>query len=111
MKRVVSLVCVAALLFSVLCLAGCGIDGTYKMTQVIAADGTSSDWSKESTLTIKGKTATSTNLMGYGETITYEVDTEKKELSAGETKWSYTIDGKQLKMVAANNVTLILEKQ
>ena len=112
MKGIVTVICIAALLCAVLSLAGCGIDGTYKAVRVITETGETREWTPESTLTIKGNRAVSTNLWGYQETVEYVIDTKNKIMIIdGKDQVSYVKDGSELRLVYDNGFTIVLEKQ
>lgn len=116
MKRVVSILCVAVLLVSMMALAGCGIDGTYKMvSQTENGKTTDAAALEESgtsyTLTIKGETGTMTITYGdQSNTTPLTVDTKNKLIIGGGEAISYTTSGKTL-ILQKNGDTMTFEKQ
>lgn len=106
MKKIISILCIAALLISLFCLSGCGISGTYKMTKL--NDGIvelSMDDLEETTMVISGNKATITGehamITGDANIKELTVDSNAKKLTGGKDEISYTVEGD----------TLILEKE
>ena len=109
MKRVVAIVCVAVLLFSAMSLAGCGMNGTYKLVGQTYLGVSVNISDVNGIMTIEGNTATFTgvNEISGGATI----DDKAKTITEGDgDTWTYSKDGKRLTL-RKNNSTLIFEKQ
>lgn len=115
MKRVLSIVCVAVLLFSVLCLAGCGMDGTYKITKIYAAGVEIKPASLgygDAQLEIRGNKANLTGIEGSSGTLT--IDTKEKTMSGGSTVIPYEEEENKVTLNMSSmgmEYKLVFEKQ
>lgn len=116
MKRAISITCAAVLLFSMICLVGCGgsIDGSYKLVE-FTADG--EDAMRELgdamiTLEVNGTTATmmGTDDISGNSSEQLTVDT-KNQLMTDDTGSSvpYTVEGNRLSL-HGNGYVMVFEK-
>lgn len=99
MKRVISIVCVAVLIVSMLALAGCGMDGTYVGMQ---------SGNKGDVLIIKGNTLTYTE--GGDDTAIGIIDKKSKTITIDGDVFSYQISGKNLTVFSGSD-SMVFVKQ
>ena len=110
MKRVVSIVCVAVLLFSAVCLAGCGMNGTYKLVGETYLGYSVNISDANGIMTIDGNTAAFTGVDYISDGAAVVDDKTKTFTEADGDTWTYSKDGKRLTL-RQNNTTLVFEKQ
>ena len=121
MKRVLSVLCVAVLLVSMMALAGCGLDGTYKLVEAnyqgqVLSSEMLTQAGLSGTLVIKGEVATlTTTTNGQTNTGTSKIDTKNKMIIDSDGKsLPFTVDGKRISMtvnVQSSAIQMTFEKQ